>query len=349
MTTMPKDDYKVVTYPIPGEENGGTLLLLGRPTAKRLVFLCPGFPDDASTMLPLARRFSHNCLVGITCLPGFDKIRNEGGYTFAEWVYCLREAVKTMRAHARRPSAKLTFILHDWACIAGQMLTTRLLEDGFDDLIPNELVLLDVCMPPHSSVDTSHLDIDFSFIETLYTCLSLLAYSLNFLITYCIFYYSSQDLCTFFFLAGWKLQNWVHLDPLHWVDSDHIINRYSLYTQHNLQLLMYMTYPHFYLWRNFLLRKGELQTAHLPIDLVRTPILFLYGQDKNIQFHSPTTLAVLQEEFMSCRRSKAVEIPNAGHWLHIQQEQVVYNEIVKFLTNDCVRFQPFEIPGEGRR
>ena len=105
---------------------------------------------------------------------------------------------------------------------------------------------------------------------------------------------------------------------------------------------MYSAYPNYYFCKAFLLRTGELDTCHLPMNLETTPVLYLYGADKNVMFHSAKTLAVLDEEFMSCRRSKAVSVPNAGHWLHLQQEEVVYGEIVKFLTNDCIRFQPFK-------
>lgn len=190
------------------------------------------------------------------------------------------------------------------------MLTTRLLDDCFQDLIPNELILLDVCMPPHSSVDTSHLQIDYSFIESLYTWLALLAYSINFCIAFSIAYYFNPDMAVFTYLAEWKIQGWMGWEPHAFVDETHIANRYLGLDLHHL---MYMAYPHYYFWRNVLLWKGELETSHLPMDLHKTPVLFLYGKDKNIMFHSPKTLAVLEDEFMKCHRSKAVAVPNAGH------------------------------------
>jgi len=347
MTTMAKEEYKTVTYPIPHDENGGSLFLFGKPSSNRIILMCAGFPDDHSSMIPLARRFSlfSQCFVGVTCLPGFDKIRYKEGYTFQEWVYSLREATKVLRAHSRRRTAKLTFIFHDWACIAGQLLTTRLLEDGFEDLIPDEIVLLDVCMPLHPSVDISHLQIHFSFIESLYTYIALFAYSVTFATAFWISYYSSPDMAVFWYLAGWKIQMWMGWDPFNLVDSNNIASRYLTLDQHHL---MYMTYPHYYYWRNILLRSGELETCHLPIDLEKTPVLYIYGQDKNVMFHNATTLAVLDHEFMECRRSKAVAVPNAGHWLHVQQEEVCFQEIVKFLNNTCVRFSPIQTR-EARR
>jgi pimeloyl-ACP methyl ester carboxylesterase len=344
MTSTLKQEYKTVTYPLlfDDETEEGTLLLFGRPTASRILFMCAGFPDNHSCLISLARRFAlAGNFVGVTCLPGLCKIRKLEGFTFDEWVYSTREALKKLRAHSRRPSASLTFVCHGWACLAGQMLTTRLLKDGFEDLIPNELVLLDVCMPPHPSVDTSSLDYPYSFIEALYTWLSIAAFTVNWAIAYLVFYYSSPDICVFFFLAGWKLQMWLDLSPLlpFGPDFDQICNRFSTKNQH---LLMYSAYPNYYFLKTLLLRTGQLDTCHLPMDLTKTPILYLFGADKNVQFHSARTIAVLEEEFMSCRRSKAVSVANAGHWLHLQKEDVVYHEITKFLTNDCIRFQPFQ-------
>lgn len=37
---------KIVHYPIHGDLNGGTLLVLGDKQAKHVVFLLGGFPDD---------------------------------------------------------------------------------------------------------------------------------------------------------------------------------------------------------------------------------------------------------------------------------------------------------------
>ena len=69
-------------------------------------------------------------------------------------------------------------------------------------------------MPPHPSVDTSNLDYHYSFIEALYTWLSISLYTWTWAIAFLVFYYSSPDICVLFFLAGWKLQFWLDLDPL---------------------------------------------------------------------------------------------------------------------------------------
>ncbi len=60
MTSTLKQEYKTVTYPIlfDDETEEGTLLLFGRPTASRILFMCAGFPDNHSCLISLARRFA---------------------------------------------------------------------------------------------------------------------------------------------------------------------------------------------------------------------------------------------------------------------------------------------------
>lgn len=151
------------------------------------------------------------------------------------------------------------------------------------------------------------------------------------------------------YLAGFYVaQNWLSQYP--YTSNLDLVNlnlRFEVLYNTNMHHLIYMMYPYYYFFRaKLLFWKGELRDCHLPCDLRKTPVLFLYGEDKNIMFHCPTTVALLNEEFLECRRSKAVQVRNAGHWLHLQQEEVCCEEILKFLTNSCVRFNPCKFRNE---
>ena len=202
-----------------------------------------------------------------------------------------------------------------------------ILQHGLKELIPDELVLLDVCMPPHPKTDTSSLQIEHSFIETLFTWLALFVMQINMAFAFLTQYYITPDIAVLQYFAGFTIARWMLLFPYHDVDDGNFATRLAAVNMHHL---MYMMYPYYYYWKSKLcFWKNELQGCHLPIDLRKTPVLYMYGQDKNIMFHNPTMIALLEEEFMQCRRSKAVEVRNAGHWLHLQQEEVCFEEIKK--------------------
>lgn len=105
--------------------------------------------------------------------------------------------------------------------------------------------------------------------------------------------------------------------------------------QTSLAHILYMAYPYYYTWKAILCNSSELSGFCMPLDLQQTPILYMYGADKNIHFHDATSLALLhmllQQEEAEGRQSKAIEVTNAGHWLYVQQEDVCFHEIVKFL------------------
>ena len=97
-------------------------------------------------------------------------------------------------------------------------------------------------------------------------------------------------------------------------------------------LSLYVTYPYFYRWKAIFISPKDLQGMCLPRNLERTPVLYLYGTDKNVMFHFPESIPLLQREQAQGRKSRAVAISNAGHWLYIQQENKCVGEISKFLN-----------------
>jgi hypothetical protein len=108
---------KIVTYPVGDDPNAGAVYFVGEADAPNLAIFCAGFPDDHDHFLPLASRVASetNCLVGVTCLPGYDDREDHPyttsakheGYSFEEWIMAIRESVKCVKAESTfraRPS-----------------------------------------------------------------------------------------------------------------------------------------------------------------------------------------------------------------------------------------------------
>jgi hypothetical protein len=68
-------DLTILDHPIPKmSDTAGKLHVYGDPSSKHLIIMSAGFPDSQQAMTPMARRLatSGDCLVGITCPPGYD-------------------------------------------------------------------------------------------------------------------------------------------------------------------------------------------------------------------------------------------------------------------------------------
>jgi pimeloyl-ACP methyl ester carboxylesterase len=321
---------KVVTYPVPHDEHGGTLFLFGKSDAHQIVIMCPGFPDGQSVFGPLATRIAaSNCLVGVMCLPGYDNGGWRDGYTFDEWAICLQEAVKALRGQSTFANAKFTGIFHDWGCLAGSMYTNRVLQEDAKELIPDQLVLCDALLPPHPTIDTKNLSVNQPIPTLLYTVLVMFVYQTVFATCFLLQRYVSKHLAVLNFLVGAKIVNWLNLNPVGKRDSEHVEEK----ARANMDQFLYMMYPYYFFWKTLFTSRlhQNMAGAHLPVDLQKTPVLYMYGLDKNIHFHDLTSLALVKKQEAQGRKSKIVEIQGAGHWMYLQQPDECFEEIDKFL------------------
>jgi pimeloyl-ACP methyl ester carboxylesterase len=324
----------VVTYPIPHDEKGGTLFLFGKVDVPQIVIMCPGFPDDQSVFFPLAKRIAAcNCLVGVACLAGYDKGGWREGYTFEDWVVCLKEAVKILRRQSTVSNAKFTGIFHDWGCVAGSMFTNRvLLDEDCKELVPDQLIFMDALLPPHpsSTVDTKQLSVAHRSIQTLlYTALVMFSYQTVLATCFLLQRFISKQLATWNLFVGAKIVTWLNLNPVGKKDSEHIEAK----TRANMDQFLYMCYPYYYVLKSLFFDRlaQNMPGAHLPVDLQKTPILYMYGLDKNIHFHDPVSLALVETEGTKGGKSKVVKLVGAGHWMYLQQPSVCFDEIATFL------------------
>ncbi len=55
--------------------------------------------------------------------------------------------------------------------------------------------------------------------------------------------------------------------------------------------MVYTFYPYYHLFRALLFDDEGLDQGCLPLDLAKTPILYLYGEDKNVVSTTTTVLA----------------------------------------------------------
>ena len=139
------DDHRHLRHPLPRIEDccyQGSLKVFGTQDSKHLIIMCAGYPDNQSSFSTIASRLASecNCLVGVTCLPGYDDTipidaYPQEGYNFADWPVSLREAVKCLRTHSTQPTDQTTFtaVFHDWGVLAGCMYTNQCLAETNKD------------------------------------------------------------------------------------------------------------------------------------------------------------------------------------------------------------------------
>ena len=348
---------KIVRYPIPGNDCGGTLHIHGDKNARKVILYCGGFPDGLEPFTPLAQRLATSkgddddgCLVGITCWPGFDyesfnetKFRGfrREGYNFEEVTCCIREAATRLFVEYNKTTEgdnisnkdkhkkpQFTVIFHDWGVIPGLMFVNRSIEEKyFTQHKPDRIVLLDVLVEPHRKFNTpSQHQVSYSKRELLVCVAYRSALASSFAMLH--FISESMGLITLCILCN--LVKVLGLSPIRRIDDQLIAGR-----KINLHHLVYMSYPYYYLFRAMINRRSlPLAHASLPLDLLETPVLYMYGPDKNVMFHDHQSVAILEREEREGRSDcRVVKVEGAGHWVYCQRPDVCEQEIRKFMKS----------------
>jgi pimeloyl-ACP methyl ester carboxylesterase len=330
-----------LSYPFPrcGE---GSIHLFGSRDASHLVIMCAGFPDDHKAFTPLAVRLAEECgyLVGVICLPGYGtpfdpSTFHKDGYSFADWVASLREAVKALRSHSTKPTSKtkLTGIFHDWGVIAGLQYTNQTIEEEVKDLMPSQLVIFDVLLGYHpKTTDKPKLSEKDSAIKTTYNSLRVLLYQMFLAIAFVLQKYLPKSMIIAYLSVGSLILKTIEFFPMSRQDFKYVdLQQYV--RPSGLSRLAYICYP----YRNMIqaLFSGNVGSAFancsLPLDLTKTPVLFLYGGGKPVSLHNPKAVALLDQEQEQGNRSRSVKVEDAGHWLHWSHLDTCFQEIQQFL------------------
>ena len=72
----------------------------------------------------------------------------------------------------------------------------------------------------------------------------------------------------------------------------------------------------------------------IPLDLSKTPVLYLYGTDKKIMFDDEQVHEYVRREGRKPEnKSDAIAVDNAGHWLYHHQEDCCIDHVKKFILS----------------
>ena len=72
----------------------------------------------------------------------------------------------------------------------------------------------------------------------------------------------------------------------------------------------------------------------MPLNLSKTPVLYLYGTDKKIMFDDEQVREhVRREGKKPGNKSAAIAVDNAGHWLYRHREDVCIDHVKKFILS----------------
>jgi pimeloyl-ACP methyl ester carboxylesterase len=347
------EDCVVVPYPIPGNDVGGRIFIYGLLAAKKelnetkqtvnVLFFCGGFPDNCSTFQPLAERFcmmnnetsNSRMICGVTCLPGFDTHHNNFkiGYTFDEMAVSLQAACKVLLTTVNENFVskqsimiKLTGIFHDWGSYAGAMVVNRCNHNT-----PNyfmRVVYFDVLPPTHPKlrIQREPMDLYKSLIIASYTSLFALCHIIQRYLSYWLAAPVASIGYSFLFILG--------LLPIRWIDHKTVLSKRP--KEFTIRKVISMQYPYYELWRGLLYQgpkrfvKTTMSDATLPENVSNvdgTPILYMYGTNKNAMFHDVNVIAWLKQQ----NSQSVVPVNNAGHWLYRQQENICYEAIRNFI------------------
>ena len=244
------------------------------------------------------------------------------GYNFYQVSCCIREAAKHLfieyyrryhnqqQQHDRSTATvdnkysnmnnnlqtkpQFTVIFHDFGVLPGLMYVNQSIEENdypydndFGDernnnrILPDRIVLLDVLLEPHGKFKTPDQIMQLSPYTT-YELLVYLAYRGTFACAFAMLRFLHSEVIGLVTL--WILYTLVillGLAPLHPRSQDvKLLNQRRMDQFH----LIYTFYPYYHIFQALLFNRNKKELVHgcLPLDLVKTPILYLYGEDKNV-------------------------------------------------------------------
>mmetsp|Transcript_11539 Transcript_11539/g.21018 ORF Transcript_11539/g.21018 Transcript_11539/m.21018 type:complete len:343 (-) Transcript_11539:1165-2193(-) len=322
-TILPPVPDEIVRYPITGEEYGGRLFMFGKPDAENVVLLCGGYPDDQQVFVEMAARLAKegNCFCGVACLVGYDSAADDRpwtsyrsqGYNFSEMTWSLRNAAKALREQSCNPKAKLTTIFHDWGSFIGAFYTHEALEEKDTLLSPDKIIYIDV-MPMKLHPSCTQLK---PAKRTTKEFITVHTYRYVFMAAHLIQRFLSQYLAAFFFLFVLTILSILGLVPSHPKDT-------ARFTEKKVPLdrLIYMAFPYYHL---AVQGAGK---SYLP-RLEETPVLYLYGADKSVQFHDDNLVNHLQEQ----KGCEVVAVNDTGHHLFLQKPDLCLSAIKRFILD----------------
>ena len=343
--TTPKAETIVpyLSYSTPSGKPNGALHVFGDVSSPKMALLCPGFPDDQTVFLPLAKALSKDgILVGVMCLPGYDDRPEDGvpweshprkGFSYQETAKAVREASKALQGVSTcRETPEFIGIFFDWGVMAGTIWAYRLeqeAKDGAQVLRPNKIVFLDVLLGTSSKMPDS---IPRSAVPQQLTLHQRLCriYMILLATSSAIQLHLSRRLAVAFTTISFYILYFTGIFPLEMSD---IKSRNAIYGDRMPGSLrcMSMTYMYRNIFSNIFASKTGFRFG-LHQDWKTTPVLYLYGKLKNTQYHSNRSFAMLKREEAEKRSlSRAVGLEGAGHYLFLQKQEECLKHILDFI------------------
>ncbi|GKY93935.1 hypothetical protein MPSEU_000360400 [Mayamaea pseudoterrestris] len=319
---------KILHYPIHGDLNGGTLILLGDKQAKNVVFLMGGFPDDHQAFLNMATSLAQNgCFVGVTCLPGYDRIepwvKHPHGFTLEQIVAACGGAMYALVAQSQASERNLTCMFHDWGCVFGLVQANRVIQENVPFLHPKQLVLFDVCGPPHPEIQANMND---KGKMGFWNSFKAATYQLFFAGCFALQTHVSRHLAHAFYAVGSLVL--FRILPFNPVGPQDKLLLQSRATSIPTRKFIYMMYPYYYMARQ---GRSFFKQYHLPKPNDMR-VLYMYGVNKNVMFHTPGTLQYFAEQDSAKAKAEAVE--DSGHWLYLHRPEHCLKAVLNFCFGD---------------
>jgi pimeloyl-ACP methyl ester carboxylesterase len=264
-------------------------------------------------------------------LPGYNQtepwVRHPQGFTLDETVAACGEGLHALMAQSTsdQQDRVLTCIFHDWGCVFGSIHTSRILEHAPDvsALHPQNIVFLDVVGEPHPNVLAKMSNPKGM---SLWNTFKMTSYQMFFASCFAVQRHLSTHLAQAYYAVGsLTLFGILRLSPVGPKDVKTMQQRQP---PMSIRKLIWMMYPYYHLvpslpsvWKDFHLPKPE--------DM---RVLYMYGTDKKVTFHPPTTIQYFgeQEKQGNSKNNRAIAVQDAGHWLYLHRPEFCLNAIIDF-------------------
>lgn len=225
-------------------------------------------------------------------MPGF-----ENGGRYQAWGYSFDSIVEMLDSTITSQHGEtdpVTLVVHDWGSYIGCL---------YQNKYPNKvkaMVIVDVLFTAQDSP------------PSLYKTLVIMSYQLSFAGVFLIRQLFGETIGSFAFNLSWLYLSLVpFMTPL----------KRERLPRNPQELKAHMCYPYYHMWKNIL--SGTVIKPTLP----ECPILYFWGERKNILFHDTAVVERMSQRPLS----KAVSFKNSGHWLMITETEAVLKEMRTFL------------------
>jgi pimeloyl-ACP methyl ester carboxylesterase len=267
------------------------------------------------------------CLVGVTCMPGYDRTepwtKHPHGFTLEEILAACGGGIYALVAQSQVDieERELTCVFHDWGCLFGLVHANRVLKEDVPSLHPKQVVLFDVCGPAHPKMQAVMKG--RKGLGSLWNTVKMVPYQLFFASCFAIQKHVSHSLAeAWYSLGSLALFKILPFNPCGPLDDAQLANRHPPFSTRKL---IWMMYPYYYAIRH---GRSFFRQFHLPKPEDNMRVLYMFGTDKNVMFHSPGSLQYFDEQPQ--QQAKAIAVENAGHWLYLHQPEYCLKAVLEF-------------------